>query len=253
MSRGRPAPRLTALFLAGLLSLQAGNWTAAFAQNTPPPAPMAPALPALSAQAEDAKVYRMGAGDVVSITVYPVDEYSRETTVQPDGMIELSLLGAVLVKGLTSRELQLLLEQKYTKFVANPKVTVSVRRFSGRRVAIIGEIRSPGYYEYRDGMKLLELVSLAGGLTDLAKPTKTRILRMGDPNAPSFIVDVQAILNGETSRNPLMASGDTVYVPKGRITRNALWVNANILPWLSLMTLISSVILLVHGNTGAGN
>jgi polysaccharide export outer membrane protein len=212
---------------------------------------MAPPLPTLPSQAEDAKIYRMGAGDVVSITVFPVDEYSRETTVQPDGMIELSLIGGVLVKGLTSKELQLLLEQKYVKFVSNPKVSVSVRRFSGRRVAIIGEIRSPGYYEYRDGMKLLELVSLAGGLTDLAKPTKVRILRMGDPNTPSFLVDVQAILDGETSRNPLMASGDTVYIPKGKNTKNVMWINANILPWLSLMTLISSVILLVHSNTGA--
>jgi polysaccharide biosynthesis/export protein len=189
--------------------------------------------------------YKISAGDVVSIVVYPVDEYSKEVTVQPDGAVELSLLGAILVKGLTAHELQTLLEQKYSRFVANPKVTVNVRRFSGRRVAIIGEIRNPGYYEYRDGLRMLELVAMAGGLTDQAKANHAKVLRQTETSLEHYEINIAKILEGKTDRNPAVNPGDTIYVPKGRITRNAIWVNTNILPWLSLATLISSLVLVV--------
>ena len=198
----------------------------------------------------EAATYQISAGDVVSINVFPVDEYSREVTVQPDGKIELPLIGGLLVKGLTAKELQALLESKFARFVAGPKVTVNVRHFSGRRVAIIGEVRGAGYYEYRDGMKLLELLSMAGGLSDFAKASKTRILRTGGAVPESIGVNLAQVLDGRLERNPPMAPGDIVVVPKGRITQNVIWINTNILPWISMMTLVSSVILLVHSNTG---
>lgn len=221
------------LVLALCAALQPGLAAAADAAAPPKTA----ALPA---------DYRVSAGDVVSIVVFPVDEYSREVTVQPDGMIELPLLGGVLIKGLTAKELQLLLEQKYSKFVAGPKVTATVRRFSGRRVAIIGEVKSGGYYEYRDGLRVLELVSMAGGLTDMAKASRTKVLRQTEGKLESFELDVADILEGKTDRNPQLSPGDTIYVPKGRITRNAIWVNQNILPWLSLATLISSLVIVTQ-------
>lgn len=194
---------------------------------------------------DDTKTYRVSAGDVVQISIFPVDEYSREVTVQPDGMVELALIGAVLVKGLTAHEIELLLAQKYARFVAEPKVTVNVRRFSGRRVAIIGEVHSPGYYEYRDGMRILELIATAGGLTDLATPSSTRIFRLGGATPEVVPVNVRALFNGKLERNVLLAPGDTILLPKSTLTRNTIWINANILPWLTLMTLVSSTVILI--------
>lgn len=192
----------------------------------------------------------MAAGDIVSITVYPAEEYSREVTVQPDGKVELSLLGSILVKGLTAREMQDLLTEKYSRYVSNPQVTVAVRRFVGRRVAIIGEIGAAGYYEYRDGMRLLELVSQAGGPKDNAKLSKVVILRgTGAGGGTNVPVNFHSVLAGRLDRDPLLLPGDVVYFPKGRVTLGAQWTTTNILPWLALMTLISSIILTVHFNT----
>lgn len=202
--------------------------------------------PPLGADRPEDRINPVGPGDVVAIQVYPVEEYSREVTVQPDGKIELPLIGSLLVKGLTAREIAELLEGRYARFVANPKVTVNVRRFSGRRVAILGEVRTPGFYEYRDGMRILELLSLAGGLTDLAKPSATRVIRPSAAGAEleTIGLDLNAILRGKDRRNPVVMQGDTVFVPKGKMTQRAQWVNTNILPWITIITLMSSLAIL---------
>ncbi|MBI4052058.1 MAG: polysaccharide biosynthesis/export family protein [Elusimicrobia bacterium] len=190
------------------------------------------------------KDYRVSAGDVVSISVFPADEYSREVTVQPDGKIELPLIGSMKVGGLLSDELQKLLQQKYSKYVANAQITINVRRFAGRRVAVLGEIRTPGFYDYREGMRLLELVSLAGGVTENAKSSKVRILRIKSGDDDSFTVNLKAILRGDMSRDPLLAPGDTIYISKKGFTAGASWINNNILPWATLLSIVGSAIII---------
>src|SRR5208282_518740 len=140
----------------------------------------------------------ISAGDTLSISVMPVEEYSRELTVAPDGRIEMPLIGSLLVKGLTTTELQDILQKKYARYIANPQVSINVKHFSGRRVAIIGDVRSPGYFEYRDGMGLLELVSIATGFNDFAKTSEIWILRRGpDGKNRSFLVNFSKVLHGD--------------------------------------------------------
>ncbi|MBI5882389.1 MAG: polysaccharide biosynthesis/export family protein [Elusimicrobia bacterium] len=186
----------------------------------------------------------VGPGDVVSIVVFPVQEYSREVTVQPDGKVELPLIGALQIKGLAAKDIQALLESRYAKFVAGPKITVNIRRYSGRRVAIIGQIGAPGFFEYRDGMKILELVSLAGGIKDLAKESKTVILRQAGGQAKAIKVNLAAVLRGDFDRNVELVPGDTVIVPKAGYTRNAEWMAVNILPWLALSASLATLFVL---------
>lgn len=231
--------RFPAAVLSALLILR--PWFAVCARAADGPKPPVPG----TERAED-RNNPVGPGDVVSFQVYPADEYSREVTVQPDGKIEIPLIGSLLVKGLTAREIAELLESKYSRFVANPKVTVNVRKFSGRRVAILGEVRSPGFYDYRDGMRIMEVLSLAGGLTDLAKPSATRVIRPSESGAEleTAALDLAAILKGRDRRNPAVQPGDTIFIPKGKTTQRAQWINVNILPWITIFTLLSSLAVL---------
>jgi polysaccharide export outer membrane protein len=185
-------------------------------------------------------------GDVVSIIVYPADEYNREVTVQPDGKIELPLVGSFAVGGLTAKELGKLLESKYSRYVDNPKVTVATRHFAGRRIAIIGEIRQPGFYEYRDGMKMLELIAHAGGLTDTAKASRTSVMRQGA--AQAFRFNFQAVLDGNLDRDIALLPGDTIFVPKTGLARRSTWLTNNIIPWLSFITAAATLVLLAKTN-----
>jgi polysaccharide export outer membrane protein len=130
--------------------------------------------------------------------------------------------------------------------VAGPKITVNIRRYSGRRVAIIGQINQAGYFEYRDGMRLLELVSLAGGPRDLAKPSKTVVLRQAGGQAQAINVNLAAILRGEFDRNLELVPGDTVVIPKGAGTKSAEWMAINVLPWLALTASLATLMVLAQ-------
>ena len=199
--------------------------------------------PVLAADKDEARINpKIAPGDIVAITVYPADEYNREVTVQPDGKIELPLLGSIDIKDVNAKQLEQLLEIRYAKYVDNPKITIAIRHFAGRRVAIIGEIRSPGFYEYRDGMKMLELVANAGGLGDTAKASRLEILRDGESKGVRF--NFQAVLDGDASRDIALRPGDTVFVPKTYLNKKSTWISNNILPYLTLSTLVASLVIL---------
>lgn len=202
-------------------------------------APVAPIESEISDETREALKDRVGAGDVVSINLFPGEEYSREVTVQPDGRIQMALIGSVMVKGLTLSELQDRIRQRYSKFLDRPQVTANIRKYTGRRVAIIGEVLHPGYFDFRDGMKLLEIVSQAGGFQTDANQGKIRILR---PTSPSLNIDFRKVLAGDLSRNPKLAPGDTIFVPQLPLTHGAGWVNRNILPWLIVITAVTGIV-----------
>lgn len=186
----------------------------------------------------------ISAGDTLSITVFPVEEYSKEVTVAPDGRIEMALIGSVLVKGLSNDEIQDILQKKYARYIANPKIAVNVKHFSGRRVAVIGDVRSPGYFEYRDGMKMLEVIALSNGFNDTASISKIWVLRQ-DANGrnKSVRINYKKVLRGDPNRDPFLEPGDTVYVPKQSLAMTSSWLNTNVLPWAFLVSTILTAVL----------
>lgn len=188
---------------------------------------------------------RVMAGDIVQINIIPGEEYSREVNVQPDGAIQMPLLGSLQVAGLTLVQLQRLLERRYSKFIDSPQITCSIKRFGGRRVAILGEISKPGFYEYRDGMRILELVSVAGGFTLDARTRSVRILRNG-PKA-SVKLNFEDVLHGNLAKDTQLNPGDTVYIPKKTFTEGATWVNRNILPWALVTSMVASIVIATRG------
>jgi polysaccharide export outer membrane protein len=186
---------------------------------------------------------RIAPGDVLNINMNPGEEYSRVVTVQPDGTIQMPMIGAFAVRGMSIEELQDYLHKKYSRFLSNPQVTVNTQKFSGRRVSIIGEIKAPGFYDYRDGMRLLELVSLAGGLGPDARSTRIEILRLSPTRkSASFSVNFQAVLDGDLARDTLLAPGDTINVPKKPLSDQSAWVQRNVLPWAILVSMFATII-----------
>ena len=110
------------------------------------------------------------------------------------------------------------------------------------RVAVLGEVRTPGYYDYKDDLKLVELLSLAGGYTDTARITDISVIA-GEKNKAAtdggkkvVKVNLSRILTG-VQRDIPIATGDTIYIPKKSLA-SANWFISNILPWLSLLSII---------------
>ncbi len=111
--------------------------------------------------------YRIGAKDLIEITVFNLPELSQTVRVSEDGSVTLSLLGKVEVAGLTAQELEKrlagLLDQQYTK---EARVTVFIREY--QKIAILGAVGRPGMYELVGPTTLLQAIAQAGGLTDQA-------------------------------------------------------------------------------------
>jgi polysaccharide export outer membrane protein len=121
-----------------------------------------PSRPAVSAQE-----YRIGPEDVLNINIFEAQELNREVRVSASGEISLPLLGSVRAVGLTSRDLEFVLQELlHRTYMKDPHVSVFVRDMQSHPVSVMGAVRRPGVFQIRGSKTLLEILSLAEGLTD---------------------------------------------------------------------------------------
>jgi len=211
-------------------------------------------VPAAALEAAAAeKEYFIEAGDVISVNVFPAQEFSKEVTVQPDGNIEIPLLGSMRAQGIKPGELEKMLTAKFSKYVSNPSITLNVRRFSFNRVALIGQVRSPGYHEYREGMRLLDLVALAGGTADYSRDSKVRIYSKikGEGDKLTEVVikaNLEDVFNGKMESNIPLMTGDIVYIPRKPYSAAARWITDNVVPWATLFVFAITAGLVARNN-----
>lgn len=211
-------------------------------------------VPAFSLELPAAdKDYFIESGDVININVFPAEEFSKEVTVQPDGNIEIPLLGSIKAQGLKADDLQKMLTARFSKYVSNPNITINVRKFASSRVAVIGQVNSPGYYEYREGMRLLDLVAQSGGTQDYAHKERVRIFRRfkgedGKVSEQVIKADLEEVFNGGMDKNIQLASGDIVYIPRKPYSAASRWITDNIVPWATLFMFAITAGLVARNN-----
>lgn len=137
--------------------------------------------------AESGDGYRLSTGDVLSISVFDepdlgVDEVKVPTT----GVISFPLLGEVKVVNLTTRQVEhrlvtLLLEG----YLKHPKVSVSIKEY--RLFFVHGEVKSPGGYNYQNGLTVRKAVVLAGGFGERADKEKIILVSEDSPDDSSNV------------------------------------------------------------------
>lgn len=174
------------------------------------------------AQVDEAfiKEYKIGAKDLLEITIFELPELNQTVRVSEDGSISLPLIGRVMIDGLTKEEVEkrlaaLLLEQNYVK---NARVTVFIKEYQSKRVALIGAVTKPGMYELVGRMTLLQLISQASGLTEQAS-SELFVLREGkDGSQDRIVIDLDDLINkGNQTLNIPLQAGDIVNIPTEQI------------------------------------
>ncbi len=163
--------------------------------------------------------YRIGVGDELHVQVWRNDELSTRVPVRPDGKISSPLVGDIVAAGLTTQELAKAIGEKLSAFVRNPEVTVIVSNPVSadflRRVRVTGAVRTPSSVTYRQGMTVLDLVLQAGGLTEFAAPSKSRLYRTVEGRTKVYAVDLEAILQkGDLHTNYPLYPSDVVTIPE---------------------------------------
>lgn len=164
--------------------------------------------------------YTIGPGDLLTISVFEVPELNITVRVSEDGTITLPLLGNIKVEGLTRFELERrlagLLEKSYLK---NAQVTIFIKEYQSKKVSIIGAVKNPGNYELIGKQTLLQILSLAGGLTEEATDRIIVIRQYADGKSKSLMIDLEELMiKGNPKLNIPISSGDIINVPVERFS-----------------------------------
>lgn len=116
--------------------------------------------------------YPIGPGDILEISVPDMQEIvEKQVRVSGKGTIILPLIGTIPAKGLTEEELIEELRRRLRKYLQNPRVNLFVKESHNRQVAVVGAVAQPGLYDLTSEAKtILDMVSLAGGMTEKAAP-----------------------------------------------------------------------------------
>jgi polysaccharide biosynthesis/export protein len=191
-------PSLAALLLAGVAAL-IGFSSAARADQAPP------------VQLE----YRIGAGDILKISVFKNPDLTLEARVSEVGAISFPLIGAVQVADLTlpAAEKKIAGLLKDGGFVVNPQVNILLETAFGNQVSVLGEVNKAGRYPLdAAGGRLSGLLATAGGIMPTGSDTViVSGTRGGKPYRREIDV-VKAAMEGNTADDVTLAGGDTVFV-----------------------------------------
>lgn len=166
--------------------------------------------------------YVVGLGDILDITVYDNPDLSTTVRVGGDGTIIMPLLGQITVAAKTVNNVARDLENRLADgYLVEPKVNVFIKEFRSQKAIILGQITKPGLYELQGSISLLELISMAGGLTKDAGDTAT-IKRKNEEAAgsPENVITInmkKLVEQGDTSLNISIVDGDSVYIVKAGV------------------------------------
>jgi polysaccharide export outer membrane protein len=166
---------------------------------------------------ENSSSLRLGAGDLLEVSVYNVPELSTKARVGNSGDVYLPLIDYVHVSDLTVEEAQALIAKRLEDggFVRGPHVTIFLDESASQGVTMLGEVSKPGIYPAIGDRKLYDLISAAGGFTPSAG-RKVSIIRQRDPSAP-ITVNLPRNLADDMQDNVEILPGDTITVPRAPV------------------------------------
>jgi len=145
--------------------------------------------------AQDAAAYKLGVGDKVHITVFNEPDLTGDFDVNDQGIVSLPLIGQLHIAGMTLSQAQDFITEKYAaNYLVNPRVNVQILNY--RPFYVIGEVKTPGSYQYVNGMTVLNAIALAGGYTPRGNPNNIVIKHSG-ANAETPIGENDTVQPGD--------------------------------------------------------
>lgn len=156
----------------------------------------------------------IGPGDLLHIQVFDTPEMDQHPRVTDGGSVPVLFVGEVKVAGVTPSAAARVIEEalKEKKYMLHPQVTVTVEEYTTQQVFVMGQVRNPGSFPISTPMSVVNVLSLAGGVTDLADRHIT-IQRHGDPaQKAGYFLSNQS--DEALDKQEVVYPGDTVLVPR---------------------------------------
>ena len=163
--------------------------------------------------------YTLGAGDRIRVDIFQVPDFSREYLVLVDGTVGFPLIGTITVEGLTLSQLSELLTQRYAAFVKRPLVTVGLLAPRPLKIAVSGEVNSPGSYTIpiELGQKfpsVTDIIQQAGGVTATADVSEVQVQRSFQGKRQVVTLNLWELFSkGNQAQNITLRNGDSIIIP----------------------------------------
>lgn len=158
----------------------------------------------------------LGPGDTVRVTVFQNPELGGELRLSERGTVVMPLAGEIALGGQTpvaaGNTIATRLERG--RFLVDPQVTVTLVEVRSRQVSVLGHVSRPGQYPIeRPGLRVTDMLALAGGITETGDQRITAVVTRAD-GTRRIEIDVAAMYaSGDLSSNLEMQGGDSIFVP----------------------------------------
>jgi len=159
-------------------------------------------------------VYRLGAGDRLTVEVWGRPEVSGSHVVGPDGRISMPLVGPVRLADITREEAARDVHNMLANYYVQPSVVLRVDQYTANRVTVLGRVQNPGTIQFDEQPTLLEALAKAGSLPVIDKEaTLTRVAIFRGREQVAW-VDLRELLNRiNPAYNIRLQPGDLIYIP----------------------------------------
>lgn len=160
--------------------------------------------------------YRLGPEDVISVTVFNQDRYSKgNIKIPPSGRVSLALIpDGIFVNGKTVDQVAEAIKKRYDEFIIDPQVSVSLDQAGSYRYSVIGDVAQPGIKLMSRRLSVTEAIAEAGGILQTGNRSKVYVLhRQADGVLKPIPVNVSAIYKGQAPDSVYLVPGDQVVVP----------------------------------------
>lgn len=162
--------------------------------------------------------------------------------VEFDGFVKLPILGRTKLTGVTVREAELMLEEKYSSYYVKPFVMMTVK--NKRVIVFPGNAGDAKVIPLENNnTTLIEALALAGGISDDGKARMVKVIRRNENKNDVYLIDLSRI-EGIKQANMVLQANDIIYVePRRKYATKAI---AEIAPVLSLIS--STLVLLWYAD-----
>ncbi len=170
--------------------------------------------------------YTLQPGDVVQLDYRYSPEFNQTVTIQPDGFVNLNVVGDVKLSEMTLDQAHALILSKAGERLNQPELNLELKDFQKPYVVVSGQVEKPGKIELREPTTALQAVMLSGGFKESARQSKVLVFRKinGDTAEVHQLNLNHLQKSADLERDFALLPGDMILVPRDNLEKVSRYI-----------------------------